>query len=519
MRLGVAFQTLGCKLNQLETDALVDSFKEAGASILPSGLAEGGSELDLFVLNTCTVTGKAEQKARRAARAVLARRPYAVVIATGCYAQLDPGGLEALGERIVAVPGDDKAAILGLSRWLAERWQGHGDLLDAVREWKAEPRSPGEGADRFAFHPESFAFHSRPALKVQDGCDNRCSYCRVCLARGSSRSLPLPEAVARARSLEASARAEAVLTGVNLSQYRDGGTGFPGLLAALLEGTENLAFRISSYEPDRVDEDFLSVFARERVRPHAHLPVQSGADPVLAKMGRGYRRDKVLRAVEALRRVKGDLFLAADIIAGFPGETDEDFAATLDFCRRADFAWIHAFPFSPRPGTRAYELKPRVPERVAGERVAELGELARSGRRAYAERWTGAEVEAVIEGGDVESDDGEEGAAAEGAHGSTSEGEDVEEARVPRLEETAPVRGSLRFGDASARFGEASTRLGDASPRLGDATMRLGTSANYLKLRIEEVPPGLRPGCAVRCRIIRALPFDETGFDALARLA
>ncbi|MGO8693610.1 MAG: tRNA (N(6)-L-threonylcarbamoyladenosine(37)-C(2))-methylthiotransferase MtaB [Rectinemataceae bacterium] len=453
MRLGVAFQTLGCKLNQLETDALVDSFKIEGASILPLRGGRAAGRVDLFVLNTCTVTGKAEQKARHAARAVLAEHPRAVVLVTGCYAQLDGEGLESIHERIVAVPGENKDAILVLSHWLEEHWNGRGDLLDAVREWKAESRPPDEGGDRFAFNPGYFALHSRPALKVQDGCDNRCAYCRVRLARGASRSLPAATALARARSLEAAHKAEIVLTGVNLSQYRDGSMRFPGLVAALLEGTTGAAFRISSYEPDRIDEAFLSIFARDRVRPHAHLPVQSGADPVLAAMGRGYRRDLVLAAIEALRRVKGDPFLAADIIVGFPGETDEDFSATLELCRTAGFAWIHAFPFSPRPGTRAFEFRPRVPERVAGERAAELGALARGGRSAYAERWTGADVEVVLEG---------------------------------------------------------------AGRREATGTLRLGTSANYLKLRIEGVPPDLPSGRAVCCRIAGTLPFPETGLDALA---
>jgi threonylcarbamoyladenosine tRNA methylthiotransferase MtaB len=460
MRLGVAFQTLGCKLNQLETDALADAFETEGASILRFHGGTAAERIDLFVLNTCTVTGKAEQKARRSARAVLAEHPYAVVLVTGCYAQLDSEGLESLHDRVVAVPGEDKAAILGLSRWLEERWQGHGDLLDAVREWRAESRSSEEG-DRFAFNPGSFAFHSRPALKVQDGCDNRCTYCRVCLARGASRSLPAVEALSRARALEAALRAEIVLTGVNLSQYRDGGIGFPGLLAALLDGTVSASFRISSYEPDRIDEDFLSVFARDRVRPHAHLPVQSGADSVLAKMGRGYRRDQVLAAVDALRRVKGDPFLAADVITGFPGESDEDFAATLELCRDAGFAWIHAFPFSARPDTRAFDFRPRVPERVAGERVAELGALARSGRAAYAGRWAGAAVEAVLEG-------------------------------------------------------RAAEKCSDPAPNAAPGALRFATSANYLKLRIEGVPPGLGSGGAVRCRITETFPFHEAGFDGHA---
>jgi len=473
MDVRVAFRTLGCKLNQLESESLADAFRRAGARI---GAFE--SEAELYVLNTCTVTSKAEQKARRLVRQALALNPEAVVLVTGCYAQMEPAAIEALGERAVVVPGDEKAALLGLASHLSEYWQGHGRLLDAVLEWRLglEGESGGQegggragGADRFAFRPESFSFHSRPSLKIQDGCDNRCTYCRVCLARGPSTSLPATEVLSRLRALEEAGAAEAVLTGVNLSQYRNGSLGFPGLLRLLLSGTERIALRVSSYEPDKVDEAFLAAFAEPRVRPHAHLPIQSGSDPVLARMGRAYRRDAVLAACEGLRRAKGDLFLAADLIVGFPGETDADFAQTLELAKAAGLAWIHAFPFSPRPGTKAWDMGGRVPERVAGERAAALGELARKGRAAYVERWLGAEVDAVLESGGER--DEEEGALAEGA---------------------VVVGGA--GGDAAE-----SASLGRAQGR----PARYATSANYLKLRVEGLPEALalKPGAGIRCRL------------------
>jgi len=410
--LRVSCRSLGCKLNQLETESLTEAFREAGAMVLgrgdrdeeecrEAGSVPGGAvgarlgepAADLVLINTCTVTSKAEQKARRLARSALGSGT--AVLVTGCYAQMDAVGLEALHERIVAVPGEEKDALLGLPGWLADNWQGHGDLVSALREWRAG--LGGRVPDRFAYKPERFGFHSRPALKVQDGCDNRCSYCRVCLARGASASLGADEALSRARALEATGAAEIVLTGVNLSQYRDGELGFAGLLRRLLAGTERVAFRVSSFEPDRIDGEFLEVFAERRVRPHAHLPIQSGADPVLARMARPYRRDKVLAAVEALRRARRDPFIACDLISGFPGETEGDFASTMELARECRFAWIHAFPFSPRPGTRAWELRPRVPERISGERVEALTALAREGRYAYASRWIGAELAAVVE--------------------------------------------------------------------------------------------------------------------------
>ncbi|MEI6387097.1 MAG: MiaB/RimO family radical SAM methylthiotransferase [Spirochaetota bacterium] len=415
MELRVAFHTLGCKLNQLETESLADSFRAAGARV-QGGRTESGQRGTavfpdggpiLVIVNTCTVTGKAEQKARRLVRQALAAGPGAVVLVTGCYAQLEAEALAGLHERAVIVPGDMKAALLTLAAFLSAEPQGHGDLLDAVLAWKRQvlQAEAGSGAaagsgrsqDDFAFLPEEFSFHSRPSLKIEDGCDNRCSYCRVCLARGPARSLPVAEVLSRLRRLEEAGKAEAVLTGVNLFQYRDGDIRFPGLLRALLEGTSSIALRLSSYEPEGINADFLDAFADPRVRPHIHLPVQSGSDSILRSMARGYRREAVLRACGELRRVRDDPFIAADMITGFPGEGDPEFAESLELAQECAFSWIHVFPFSARPGTAALKLLPKVPERVAGERARRLGELARVGRTAYIGRQEGRVVEAVVE--------------------------------------------------------------------------------------------------------------------------
>lgn len=394
--LKVAFHTLGCKLNQLETESFADAFGRAGATVLPLDSEEG--DADFIVINTCTVTGKAEQKARRIVRRALQRNSSSFAIITGCYAQVEAEALAALDERILVLPGGRKEALLGLPEWLRSREEGDGDLLAGLREWLSCLAFGAEDVEgRFAYVPEAFAFHSRPALKIQDGCDNSCAYCRVRIARGRSTSLPATEAIARAHALEEAGSAEIVLTGVNLSQYRDGDVDFPALLNLLLSGTERIAFRLSSYEPDRIDGAFLDAFADPRVRPHVHLAVQSGSDEVLAGMGRRYGSAEVAAAVEALRRVRRDPFVAADIIAGFPGETEAEAGKTLDLARSCDFAWIHAFRFSPRPGTRATLMPGRVPERLAGERVEALRDLGRTGRDAYVRRWTGADVTAIIE--------------------------------------------------------------------------------------------------------------------------
>jgi threonylcarbamoyladenosine tRNA methylthiotransferase MtaB len=424
----VAFHTLGCKLNQLETESIAQAFLAEGFPVVG-----WGERADLLVVNTCTVTSKAEQKARRVIRKALKDSPSACLIATGCYAQLDPAALAAVADRLdealegetdggagsggvladrrrlTVVSGDDKAALLDLPAYMAANACSSAELPGLVAAWAAGdrsvPSSPGGSIrqDRFRFDAADFAFHSRASLKIQDGCDNACAYCRVRLARGGSVSLPAEEAVRRLALLEERGYAEAVLTGVNVSRYRDstasGGVDFPGLITRLLAGTASIALRISSTEPDGVDAAFASAVADPRVRPHFHLSVQSGSDAVLARMRRRYRAEAVERAAERLRAAKGDPFLACDIIAGFPGETEADFEASYELCRRIGFAWIHAFPFSPRPGTAAASMDGRVPERTAAERVARLTDLAASGHRAYVGRWLGRTVEAVMETG------------------------------------------------------------------------------------------------------------------------
>ncbi|PKL07032.1 MAG: tRNA (N(6)-L-threonylcarbamoyladenosine(37)-C(2))-methylthiotransferase MtaB [Spirochaetae bacterium HGW-Spirochaetae-9] len=400
--LKVAFHTLGCKLNQLETESVADAFEAAGAIICPFS-----EEADLYVVNSCTVTSKAEQKARRVMRQALVQNPQAVVLVTGCYAQMDPEGLSLVHPRALVLPGDEKPALLALASWLQDNWQGHGDLHGAVGEWRANLQAVAEAPpDRFAFHPRNFAFHSRPSLKIEDGCNNRCAYCRVCLARGPAVSLPADRILERVLELEKAGKAEVVLTGINLAQYRDGTLRFPGLLSRLIEGTDSIRFRISSWEPEFIDDAFLRAFANLRVQPHVHLSLQSGSDSVLRRMARPYTAAWVAQAVADLRATRDDPFLAADVIAGFPGESAAEFEASIEFCRAMDFAWIHAFPFSARPGTKAFDMVPKVPERLAGERVARLGALASAGKSAYLRRWIGKTVPLILEKGDEGQDTG-----------------------------------------------------------------------------------------------------------------
>jgi threonylcarbamoyladenosine tRNA methylthiotransferase MtaB len=410
-----------------------------------------GDRADLYVINTCTVTSKAEQKARRMIRKVLREIPDAVVIVTGCYAELDKPEIEALEAgsqgRLFVVPGSLKSSLLDLPAFLAG--EGGPEASPRIRElvalWfsrcmnaplnhdmRAFPvnqknlssRLPG-GSDPFGFVPSRFSFHTRAFLKIQDGCDKRCSYCRVSLARGRSRSLEAAEVLERVKRLEVQGYAEAVLTGVNISRYRgvppEHGDTAPSLtyppdtpapqyrqnptdiqdlaylLKYLLSGTDRIKLRLSSIEPDAIGERLLEALASPRIQPHFHLSVQSGSPLILERMRRSYSPEDITLKIGRLRSVKDDPFIACDIITGFPGETQAEFEKTYALCKEAGFAWIHAFPYSPRQGTEAMGFKGKVSEREARARMTRLTDLAWAGRLAYIGRWLGREVGAVIE--------------------------------------------------------------------------------------------------------------------------
>ncbi|MDR2607851.1 MAG: tRNA (N(6)-L-threonylcarbamoyladenosine(37)-C(2))-methylthiotransferase MtaB [Treponema sp.] len=415
--LSFSIYTLGCKLNQLESEALAGAFADSGFRVLSRPEEAQGQDADITAVNTCTVTGKAEQKARRVIRKLLRDCPSSCVLVTGCYAELDreelerlaleSGALSKTGERrLFIIPGRWKKILQTLPAFLASALPGNRqELPSLIQFWMDKHEGNGETQDEPDWpNPQASFFRSRAFIKIQDGCDKHCSFCRVRLARGRSVSLEAEEALARLRDLEARGFGEAVLTGVNIGLYRAvaGKTelNMAGLLRFLLEGTAGIALRLSSLEPDEMTEDLFEILGSTRIRSHFHISVQSGSAAVLKRMGRNYGPETVEAAAARLRELKDDPFLACDIITGFPGEGERDFEETVELCRRIGFAWIHAFPYSPRPGTAAASMKPLVSEREAGKRVAVLMELAGQGRAAYVQRWLGRSVEAVCESGE-----------------------------------------------------------------------------------------------------------------------
>ena len=372
-----------------------------------AGEQAAGAETALVVVNTCTVTSKAEQKSRRVIRALLEKHPRAAVVVTGCYAELEREKIAALSGRVAVLAGTQKNLLAELARrvqpLLAAR--DAGARQHAVQALIASLGTPRAGAhtaqDSFALSTDTFFAHSRSSLKIQDGCDNACSYCRVRLARGTSRSLSADEVIERVQLLERAGQSEVVLTGVNISLYKSERGGeeilFPALIGLILHNTRAIAVRVSSLYPQSVSAELCAILAHERVRPHFHLSVQSGSDAVLARMNRPYGSGHIARAVEALRNIKHNPFISCDIIAGFPRETDEDFAHTLTLCRECAFAWIHAFPFSPRPGTAAFDMDGAPPQTTVKERCAALAKIAAAQKEAYIASCAGKVFLAVIE--------------------------------------------------------------------------------------------------------------------------
>lgn len=406
MRFVVRFETIGCKLNQMESEAAARSFADCGFDCRMGGF-NSASLVDpktvLCVVNTCTVTAKAEQKCRRLIRLLLQKCPAAAVLVTGCYAQLEAKELSAMSDRIAVLPGRDKDVLAVLPSFLCKTipFASDAELAKQLRLLCTFPSNhilvkPAA----FTLATDTFLRHSRPSLKIQDGCNCRCTYCRICLARGQSASLEPDEILKRVLQLENAGHREVVLTGVNLSQYcapKTKAFGIAHLLNYLLEHSASLSFRLSSLHPQSITDELCEVFKNDRVRPHFHLSVQSGSDRILFAMGRSYTVNDVTNALCRLRSAKKNPFIACDIIAGFPGETDEDFNATFDLCKNGAFSWVHAFPFSPRPGTKAFEMKNVVSPEIAKKRVRLLTDLAEAQKRTYIESCIGTKVKAVVE--------------------------------------------------------------------------------------------------------------------------
>ena len=392
-----SFYTLGCKLNQMETEALASSFRGQGFLIVKSN-----ENADLFLLNSCTVTSKSDQKSRKWLRRVSRENPEALVIATGCYAQLDPEILKSTGKNVVVIDQHKKDLLLDFPLFIRET-EGIAKFKnlkfnEKVRLFSQFLKSnSAHREDRFRYEINNYYFHSRAFLKIQDGCDYNCTYCRIPLARGPSVSLNSGHIVNHIRELEKNGYREVVFTGVNIASYSSEGCDFKCLLKKILSSNVSIRMRISSLEPEKIDRELANILSDPRICSHFHIPVQSGSNRILKLMKRRYNRDRIYSSVAMLRETKENPFIAADIIAGFPGEGVNDFMDSYNLLDELAFSRLHVFPYSPRPGTEAVFFKNRVPERERDERVHSLLKLSEKLFLNYAALWEGKEAEIVVE--------------------------------------------------------------------------------------------------------------------------
>lgn len=404
----IHFETLGCKLNQVESEGIASLFVDEGFKVSmtsQSAKATAEENVVLCVVNTCTVTAKAEQKARRIIRLLLSKYNEAAVVVTGCYAQNSRKELLELDKRICVLGGQYKGKLAFLPSFLKENKELSGISLSTRlnEEFQKiyDKSTDGKILEPFKLVPKDFFHHSRASLKIQDGCNCVCTYCAIRIARGKSQSLEAGEVLNRIKQLEKSGQSEVVITTVNISQYESEYNGkkvkFTQLLKLILETTSTIRIRISSLYPEIVDAEFAEVIKNERVCPHFHLSVQSGSDKILLKMKRPYKIEAVYKACSLLKKAKDNPFLACDIITGFPGETNEDFQETLQMLTRCGFTFVHAFPFSARPNTEAYKMRPMVPNSVSSQRISELEEYNKYSKEKYIKSFEDKILQAIVE--------------------------------------------------------------------------------------------------------------------------
>ncbi len=388
----VAFYTLGCKLNYSETSTIARLFEEAGYGV---NKFEAGA--DIYVINTCSVTEFADRKCRKTVRQALRKAPHAFVVVIGCYAQLKP-------KEIAEIPGVDM--VLGAS----EKF----NLLKHVEDLT---KAPGKGmvvagsvnqANEFV-NSYSFGDRTRSFLKVQDGCNYKCSFCTIPLARGSSRSDTIENAVANAHKIAEKGVKEIVLTGVNLGDFGNGtevieGTRpkkeamFIDLIQELdkVEGIERI--RISSIEPNLLTNEIIAFVAQsKRFVPHFHIPLQSGNNKQLKEMRRRYKRELYADRVRVIRELMPHCCIGVDVIVGFPGETEADFLETYKFINALDVSYLHVFTYSERTNTLAAEMKDVVPVQERRRRNEMLRILSEKKKRYFYEQFVGQTRKVLLE--------------------------------------------------------------------------------------------------------------------------
>ena len=344
----ISFKTLGCRLNLYETDALASKFREKG--FVTDGDFEN-SNAEIFVINTCTITNQSDKKSREYINRAI--RKGSLVIVTGCMAEQYAKKYFSDNTNVIVVDNKHKNRIF--------------DIVEAHLSGEFSDVEKFDG-DVFGFEAAKETFHTRSIVKIQDGCNNFCSYCIVPYVRGRAVSRPAEDILNNIKTELEYGFKEIVLTGVNISKYNFNGIGFEDLIKQILEIDKDFRLRIASIEPDDFSDSFIELFKNKKLTPHIHLCLQSGSNDVLKRMHRHYTKEEFLEIVEKFRKIIPDFNFTTDIIVGLPGETDEDFTDTLEVAKKIGFGHVHAFKYSRRSGTKADAMAGQIDEKIKNKR-------------------------------------------------------------------------------------------------------------------------------------------------------
>ena len=372
----IALETLGCKLNQAETESLAHQFVQAGYE-----LVERPDEADVYILNTCTVTRTADAKSRHLLRLAHRRNHDVFIIATGCYAQRAASELAGIeGVKFVV---------------------GKGEKSNLLRVLQSIPKK--DNPTRDSPRPSS-PFRTRTFIKIQDGCRNFCAYCIVPFVRSCEISVPPDVVIGEIKQRATEGYQEVVLTGTRVGAYNFSGVDLRGLLELILNETTIPRVRLSSLQPQEICPELIKLWRNNRLCPHFHLSLQSGSAGVLERMKRRYTLDDYRQAINSIRAEVPSVAITTDIIVGFPGENEEEFEESLKFCRQIGFARIHVFSYSPRSGTEAAKVTGQVSDKVKKERSQKMLALAEENVRKFRESFAGESMDVLWE---KQTDDGD----------------------------------------------------------------------------------------------------------------
>lgn len=387
----VSFYTLGCKVNQYETNAMAQKFKESGYEIVDMN----DDISDICIVNTCTVTNMSDRKSRHSLRRVKEKNPSAIIAAVGCYAQVAKNDLENMPEIDIVLGNEEKANIVQYVEKFIENEKKLIEIEDIAT--KKEFEDMGQ---------ITYTEKTRAFIKVQDGCNQFCSYCIIPYARGRVRSRNAESIIKEITQIAQNGIKEVVITGIHVASYgRDFGNenGLIELLEKIneIEGIKRI--RLGSLEPKIITEEFMQILSKlEKICHHFHLSLQSGCDATLKRMNRKYTTSEVKEIIERLRRYYDDVMLTTDIIVGFPGETEEEFETTYQFLKQAKLYKMHVFQYSPRKGTRAAVMPNQIDGNIKEARSKKLIELSNENQKMYNQQLVGKEAEVLFEDKEVE---------------------------------------------------------------------------------------------------------------------